>query len=177
MFFSNLIMYFIILSTAATLFKAGKTDIHTATDAAQALRPLAGSAAEALLAIGLIGAGLLAVPILTGSSAYAVAEAFGWKHGLDRRPGQAKGFYLLITFSTVLGMAINFIGINPIRALVWTAVINGCLALPLLFLIMHVSNKPAVMGQCVNGKAMNWMGWSTALVMSAAVVGLILTTI
>jgi NRAMP (natural resistance-associated macrophage protein)-like metal ion transporter len=177
MFFSNLVMYFIILSTAATLFKAGKTEIQTATQAAQALRPLAGGAAEVLLAIGLIGAGLLAVPILTGSSAYAVAEALGWKHGLDRRLSQAKGFYFLIAGATVVGMALNFIGINPIRALVWAAVINGCLAPPLLFLVMLISNHRAVMGERVNGKIINWLGWITAAVMSSAVVGLIATWI
>jgi Mn2+/Fe2+ NRAMP family transporter len=103
MLLSNIVMYFIILSTAATLFKAGKTDIQSATDAAQALRPLAGRAAEALLAIGLIGSGFLAVPILTGSSAYAVAEAFGWKHGFDKHPNRAKEFYGLITISSCSG--------------------------------------------------------------------------
>jgi NRAMP (natural resistance-associated macrophage protein)-like metal ion transporter len=177
MFFSNVVMYFIILSTAATLFKAGKTDIQSATDAAQALRPLAGNAAEALLAIGLIGAGLLAVPVLTGSSAYAVAEALGWKHGLDRRLGQAKGFYLLIAASTLAGMALNFLGFNPIRALVWTAMINGCLAPVLLCLVMLVSNEPAVMGKRVNGTAVNWLGWITTGAMTAAVIGLLATSV
>ena len=117
MLVSNVVMYFIILSTGATLFKAGATQIRSATDAAAALRPLAGRGAEALLAIGLIGAGFLAVPILTGSSAYAVAETFGWKHGLDRRPAQAKAFYALIALSTCLGMLINFTGINAVSAL------------------------------------------------------------
>lgn len=175
MLFSNLVMYFIILSTAATLFKAGKYDIQSATDAAQALRPLAGRAAEALLAIGLIGAGFLAVPILTGSSAYAVAEAFGWKHGLDHAPGRAKEFYGLIVVSTILGMLMNFFGINPIKALFWSAVLNGFLAPPLLVLIIMISNNKRVMGQRVNGRLLNTMGWITAAVMAAAAVGLIAT--
>jgi Mn2+/Fe2+ NRAMP family transporter len=176
MLVSNVVMYFIILSTGATLFKAGKTHIQSATDAAEALRPLAGRGAEILLAIGLIGAGFLAVPILTGSSAYAVAETFGWKYGLDRRPKQAKAFYGLIAFSTVLGMLVNFTGLNPINALFWTAVINGLLAPPLLVVILRISNDSKVLGTRVNGRLLNVLGWFTALVMSAAAVGLILTS-
>jgi Mn2+/Fe2+ NRAMP family transporter len=175
MLVSNIVMYFIILSTAATLFKAGKTEIQSAAEAAQALRPLAGRAAEALLALGLIGSGFLAVPILTGSSAYAVAEAFGWKHGFDRRPEHAKEFYWLIAASTIFGMLINFAGINPMKALFLTAVINGFLAPPLLVLIMKVSNNREIMGQQVNGKWLNLTGWFTAAVMSAAAIGLIVT--
>jgi NRAMP (natural resistance-associated macrophage protein)-like metal ion transporter len=175
MLFSNVVMYFIILSTAATLFKAGKTDIQSAADAAQALRPLAGRAAEALLAIGLIGTGFLAVPILTGSSAYAVAEAFGWKHGFDKRPKRAKEFYWLIAISTFVGMLINFVGINPIKALFLTAVINGCLAPPLLILIIKVSNNRKIMGERVNGKLLNVAGWITAVTMSVAAVALMVT--
>ena len=175
MLFSNLVMYFIILATAATLFKAGKTDIQSATDAAEALRPLAGRAAEALLAIGLIGSGFLAVPILTGSSAYAVAEAFGWKHGLDKKPGRAKEFYGLIIISTMLGMLMNFFGINPIKALFWSAVLNGFLAPPLLVLIIMISNNKLVLGQRINGRLLNVLGWITAAVMTAAAIGLIAT--
>jgi Mn2+/Fe2+ NRAMP family transporter len=175
MLVSNVVMYFVILSTGATLFKAGKTQIQSATDAAEALRPLAGRGAEALLAVGLIGAGFLAVPILTGSSAYAVAEAFGWKHGLDRKPRQAKAFYGLIAFSTILGMLVNFTGINPVRALFWTAVINGILAPPMLVLILMVSNNAKVMGKRVNGRLLNTLGWFTAAVMTAAALGLAYT--
>jgi NRAMP (natural resistance-associated macrophage protein)-like metal ion transporter len=175
MLLSNIVMYFIILSTAATLFKAGKTDIQSATDAAQALRPLAGRAAEALLAIGLIGSGFLAVPILTGSSAYAVAEAFGWKHGFDKHPNRAKEFYGLVTISTLLGMLINFAGINPLRALFWTAVINGFLAPPLLILILKISNDRKIMGERVNGRILNIAGWTTFAAMAAAAVALIVT--
>lgn len=175
MLLSNIVMYFIILSTAATLFKAGKTNIQSATDAAEALRPLAGRAAEALLAIGLIGSGFLAVPILTGSSAYAVAEAFGWKHGFDKHPNRAKEFYGLITISTLVGMLINFAGINPVRALFWTAVINGFLAPPLLILILKISNDPKIMGKRVNGRILNIAGWITFTAMAGAAVALIVT--
>ena len=117
---SNVVMYFIILATAATLFKAGKTTT-SATDGAEALRPLAGDASASLLALGLKGAGFLAVPILSGSAAYGVAEAFGWKYGLDRRPDRAREFYAEIAVATVVGMLINFVGINPINVLGWIA--------------------------------------------------------
>jgi Mn2+/Fe2+ NRAMP family transporter len=175
MLLSNVVMYFIILTTAATLFKAGKTDIQSAADAAQALRPLAGRAAEALLAIGLIGSGFLAVPILTGSSAYAVAEAFGWKHGFDKHPSRAKEFYWLIAVSTLLGMLVNFAGINPLKALFMTAVINGFLAPPLLILLLKISNDRKIMGDRVNGAFLNTLGWSTFAAMSAATIALIAT--
>jgi NRAMP (natural resistance-associated macrophage protein)-like metal ion transporter len=172
---SNAVMYFIILATAATLFRAGQTDIQSATDAAQALRPLAGDAAGLLLAAGLIGAGFLAVPILTGAGAYAVAEAFGWAYGLDKNPGRAKQFYLVIAASTLVGMLINFAGINPIRALFWTAVINGLLAPPLLVLIMLVANNPRIMGTRVNGRWTNLLGWAATAAMFAAALGLLFT--
>ncbi len=175
MLFSNVVMYFIILATAATLFKAGKTNIQSATDAAQALRPLAGNGAYFLLALGLIGAGFLAVPILTGSSAYAVAESFGGRHGFDEKPHRAKLFYGVIAVSTLVGMLINFLGINPISALFWTAVINGFLAPPLLIVIMLIANNKKVMGDQINGRWMNILGWATTLLMFAAAIGLVLT--
>jgi len=175
MFLSNLVMYFIMLATAATLFKAGKTEIESATEAAQSLRPLAGNAAYVLLALGLIGAGFLAVPILTGSAAYATSEAFGWKYGLDEKPARAKQFYVVIAISTLIGMLINFVGINPIKALFWTAVINGFLAPPLLVVIMLVANNKKVMGDKVNGLWTNILGWATAVVMFAAAIALVLT--
>src|SRR5262249_7509427 len=131
MFFSNLVMYFIILATAATLFKAGRNDIESATDAAQALTPFVGRFATTLLAVALSGAGMLAVPVLTGSSAYALAETFGWKYGLDEKPHRAPRFYLSIAIATLVGMLINFTKINPITALFWTAILNGLLAPPL----------------------------------------------
>jgi Mn2+/Fe2+ NRAMP family transporter len=175
MFSSNVVMYFIILTTAATLFKAGNTNINSASDAAEALRPLAGNGATVLLAVGLIGAGLLAVPILTGSAAYAVSEAFGWKYGLDRKPGRAKQFYAVIAASTLVGMLINFVGINPIDALFWTAVTNGVLAPPLLFIIMLIANNEKVMGEDRNGPITTALGWITVGLMSIAAVALLFT--
>ena len=175
MFFSNAVMYFIILATAATLFQAGKTDIQSATDAAQALAPIAGNAAKLLLAIGLIGAGLLAVPILTGSSAYAVAESFGWKHGLNRKLSNAREFYALIAGSTIIAMILNFVGIDPMKALFWAAVLNGVLAPPLLIIIMLVSQNRKIMGVRTNGRVLNTLGWATVVLMGAAAVGLAVT--
>jgi Mn2+/Fe2+ NRAMP family transporter len=175
MLLSNLVMYFIILTTAATLFASGKTDVQSATDAAEALRPLAGDAAKFLLAIGLIGAGVLAVPVLTGSAAYAVSEAFGWKYGLDEKPYRAKQFYAVIVAATVIGMLINFLGINPITALFWTAVLNGFLAPPLLIVIMLVANNQKIMGKRVNGRWLNILGGLTAAIMTVAAIALIIT--
>jgi NRAMP (natural resistance-associated macrophage protein)-like metal ion transporter len=175
MFFSNLIMYFIILATGARLFRAGQRDIQSATQAAEALRPVAGRFAEMLLAAGLIGAGMLAVPVLTGSSAYAFAEMAQWRRGLDEKPHRARNFYIFIAVSTFAGMLINFIGINPISALFWTAVLNGFVAPPLLLLSMPISNNPGVMGNRVNGRLINFIGWLTTLVMFAAAIGLIVT--
>ncbi len=175
MLLSNLVMYFIILTTAATLFKSGKTDVQSATDAAEALRPLAGDAARFLLAIGLIGAGVLAVPVLTGSAAYAVSEAFGWKYGLDEKPYRAKQFYAVIVAATIIGMLINFLGVNPITALFWTAVLNGFLAPPLLIVIMLIANNKKVMGKRVNGRWLNVLGWFTAVLMTVAAVALAIT--
>jgi NRAMP (natural resistance-associated macrophage protein)-like metal ion transporter len=175
MFFSNVVMYFIMLATAATLFKAGKTNIQSATEAAQALRPLAGDAAYVLLALGLVGAGFLCVPILTGSAAYAIAEALGWKHGLDEKPRRAKLFYGVIAASTLVGMLVNFVGINPITALFWTAVVNGFLAPPILVVVMLIANNQAVLGREVNGPLTNVIGWVTTAAMFAAAVALVLT--
>src|SRR6059036_3456922 len=127
MLLSNAVMYFIILATAATLFKSGQTNIQSATDAAQALKPFAHGAASLLLAVGLIGTGCLAVPVLTGCSAYAVCEARGGRYGFSRKVGEAKLFYGVIIVSTLAGVAINFVGINPIRALFLAAIINGFL--------------------------------------------------
>jgi NRAMP (natural resistance-associated macrophage protein)-like metal ion transporter len=175
MLFSNVVMYFIILATAATLFKAGKTDIQSAAEAAQALRPLAGDAAYVLFAVGLIGAGFLGVPILTGSSAYAMAEALGWRGGLSEKPRRAKLFYAMIVAPTLLGVLINFAGINPIIALFWTAVINGFLAPPILVVVMLIANDATIMGDRVNGAWTNVAGWATTVVMFAAAIGLVLT--
>jgi NRAMP (natural resistance-associated macrophage protein)-like metal ion transporter len=175
MFFSNVVMYFIILATAVTLFKAGQTDVNSATEAAQALRPLAGDLSAILLAAGLIGAGFLSVPILAGSAAYALSEAFGWQYGLDEKPGRAKQFYAVIAASMVIGMLINFLGINPIDALFWTAVINGFVAPPLMVLIMLVANNYRIMGQRTNNVWTNLLGWAATLAMFAAAIVLVFT--
>jgi NRAMP (natural resistance-associated macrophage protein)-like metal ion transporter len=175
MFLSNAVMYFIILATAATLFKAGKTDIQSATEAAEALKPLAGARASLLLALGLIGSGFLAVPILTGSSAYAVTQAFGGRYGFNQKVRHAKLFYGVIAISTLVGMLINFVGINPIRALFLAAIINGFLAPPLLVVIMLIANNRRVMGERVNGRWLNILGWAATVVMFAAAVALVLT--
>lgn len=175
MFFCNLVFYFVILASAATLHATGKTDIQSATDAAQALRPLAGNAASILFALGLIGSGFLAVPVLTGSCAYAVAEAFGWECSLNDKPGQARQFYTVIAVSTLLGLFMNFLGINPISALFWTAVINGLISPPLLVIIMLVTNNRRIMGDKVNGPIANAFGWTAVAVMFAAALGMLLT--
>jgi NRAMP (natural resistance-associated macrophage protein)-like metal ion transporter len=175
MFFSNLIMYFIILATGATLFQAGQTHITSAAEAAEALRPLAGDGAALLLALGLIGSGFLAVPVLTGSSAYAVADTVGWTSGLSRKLREARGFYAVIIAGTAFGMLFNFLGVNPIDALFWTAVLNGFLAPPLLVLVMLVANDRHVMGTRTNGRGLNILGWGTTIVMFAAAVGLVVT--
>ncbi len=175
MFFSNLVMYFIILASAATLWVDGVRDIATAADAARALRPLAGDASALLMALGLVGSGFLAVPILTGSASYAVCEAFRWKQGLDRKPHQAPVFYAIIVGSSLVGMLINFVGVNPMQALFWTAVLNGFIAPPLLVVIMLIAGNRKVMGERVNGRALKVLGWATTVLMFAAAIGLMLT--
>ena len=175
MFFSNVVMYFIMLATAATLFQSGRRDIQSATEVAQALRPLAGDGAYLLLALGLIGAGFLGVPVLTGSSAYAMAEALSFRHGLDEKPRRAKLFYAMIVVPTLIGMLINFLGVNPIRALFLAALINGFLAPPMLVVIMLIANDRRIMGERVNGRWTNVVGWATTVVMFLAAAGVVLT--
>jgi len=164
------VMYFIILATAATLHESGKTDIGSAAEAAQALQPIAGDAASLLLAVGLIGSGFLAVPVLAASASYALAETFHWKRGLDEKPHRARRFYAVIAASVLVGILVNFVGINPIDALFWTAVLNGVLAPPLLVLVMLIANDRKLMGRRTNGTWTNVLGWGTALLMFAAVV-------
>jgi NRAMP (natural resistance-associated macrophage protein)-like metal ion transporter len=173
--FATVVFYFVILASAATLHATGKTDIQTATDAAEALRPLSHGAATLLFAFGLIGSGLLAVPVLTGSSAYALCDAFNWRSGLNEKFHGARNFYLVIAISTLIGMMINFLKIPPVTALFWTAVINGVLAPPLIVVIMLVSNSKKVMGDRTNGPLTNILGWGTAVIMTAAVVGMFVT--
>jgi NRAMP (natural resistance-associated macrophage protein)-like metal ion transporter len=177
MAFSVLVMYFIMLATAATLHASGKTDIKSATDAAQALRPLAGDWSSILLAVGLIGSGVLAVPILSCSAAYALSEAFGWRFGLDRNPARARQFYAVIAVATLVGVGIDYLGINPIDALFFTAVINGFVAPPLLVMIMLVSNNTKIMGRRTNSRLTNVLGWGAAVVMFVAAGVLVLTSL
>jgi NRAMP (natural resistance-associated macrophage protein)-like metal ion transporter len=175
MFISNVVFYFVILACAATLHASGNTEISSAAQAAEALRPLAGDAATYLFAVGIVGAGFLAVPVLTGSSAYAVAETFGWKYGLDTKPWEARQFYAVIAISTLLGALIDFAGINPISALLWTSVINGVLSPPLLVLIMLVSGNRKIMGRRVNGRFTGAVGWLATAVMFAAAIAMMAT--
>ena len=177
MFFSNIVMYFIILSTASTLFHAGKTDINTAADAAQALRPLAGNAAGLLFAIGVIGVGFLAVPVMTIGAAYDLCQTFGWKHGLHMKPAEAKKFYVAITLFTLLAMGLNYFGINPMKALVWAGIVQGFSTPFLLLLVMLITNNRSIMGRWVNTRAMNILGWATTVAIFAAMIGLVVTLI
>jgi Mn2+/Fe2+ NRAMP family transporter len=177
MFFSNMAMYFIVLATASTLFKGGKTDINSAADAAQALRPLAGNAAGILFSLGIIGVGLLAVPVMTGGAAYDLCQTVGWKYGLNKRPAQAKRFYLAIAGFTLVGAGINFLGFNPMKALVVAGIVQGFSTPPLMLLIMLMTNNPTIMGDRVNGRAINILGWVTTVAIFAAALGLVITWI
>jgi len=171
---SNVIAYFIILTTGATLHAAGQRDIQTARQAAQALRPIAGELAEELFCVGLIGAGFLGIPILAGSAAYAVAEAGAWRRGIARRPRIAKKFYAVIVVAMVGGMVIDYAGVNAIRMLFWAALVNGVLAPPLIAIILHVSNNRLVMGEHTNGRLLNLLGIAAAVLMTAAALGMFL---
>ena len=175
MVFASLVFYFVILASAATLHTSGQTKIETAVEAAQALRPLSSGVASILFALGLIGSGVLAVPVLTSSSAYALCETFKWKSGLSEKLRGATRFYAIIAVSTLVGAIANFLKIPPVTALFWAAVINGILAPPLLVIIMLVSNNRKVMGARVNGLLTNFIGWATVAVMAAASLGIFLT--
>ena len=175
MFFSNLVMYFIILTTAATLNANGQTNIETAQEAAEALRPLAGDGAYLLFTLGIIGTGLLAVPVLAGSAAYAVAEAKNWRGTLEDRPRISPGFYAVVAVSMLLGLALDFVGFNAIKMLFYSAVLNGVLAPPLVVLIVLLTSNPKVMGSRVSSRPLRYLGWATAAIMTAAAVGMFLT--
>jgi NRAMP (natural resistance-associated macrophage protein)-like metal ion transporter len=175
MLFSNVIMYFIILSTASTLHTAGRTEISSAAEAAQALQPLAGAAAGILFAVGVIAVGFLAVPIMTTGAAYDVCQTFGWRHGLHAKPSEARAFYLLIAAFTIIAMCMNFFGVNPMKALVFAGIVQGFSTPPLMFLIMRMTSNRAVMGDAVNGRAINVLGWATTAAIFAATGGLVCT--
>jgi NRAMP (natural resistance-associated macrophage protein)-like metal ion transporter len=175
MFFATLVMYFIILSTGATLFNAGKMDINTAADAAQALRPLAGRFAELLFAIGVVGVGFLAVPVMTAGAAYDLCQTFGWRHGLHTPARKAKAFYVSIIVVTAVAMGMNFLGLNPIKALVWAGIVQG-LSTPFLMLaLMGMTNNRKIMGRWVNTRAMNVLGWLTTAAIFLASAGLVIS--
>lgn len=172
MFFSNLVMWFIIVTTGATLFSNKVGPIQTSLGASEALRPLAGDLAYILFSLGVIGTGFLAVPILAGSASYAVSEAFGWRTGLYRKLKNARGFYASIIVATLVGILVNFIGVSPISALYYTALINGIIAPPLLVLILLISNNSKIMGLRVNGRWQNFLGTTAVVVMTLSAVAL-----
>ena len=181
MAFSILIMSSIVVTTAGSLHVKGITDISTAQEAAKALQPLvktfpySGEIAEVIFALGIIGTGLLAVPVLAGSSAYAISDTFGWKQGLGKKFKQAKPFYLVIAVSTIIGLGINFVNIDPIKALIYTAVINGITAVPILFIILKIANDKKILEDKTNSSVSNVLGWLTFLIMGISVAVLFFT--
>jgi NRAMP (natural resistance-associated macrophage protein)-like metal ion transporter len=181
MAFSILIMSSIVVTTAGSLHAKGITDISTAQEAAKALQPLvktfphSGEIAEVIFALGIIGTGLLAVPVLAGSSAYAISDTFGWKQGLGKKFKQAKPFYLVIAVSTIIGLGINFVNIDPIKALIYTAVINGITAVPILFIILKIANDKKILEDKTNSSVSNVLGWLTFLIMGISVAVLFFT--
>ncbi len=176
MFFSNFIMYFIILTTAATLHAHGQTSIATARQAAEALRPLAGNGAYLLFTLGLIGTGMLGVPVLVGSCAYAVAEGAAWRGSIAQRPRGARKFYAVMAAAMALGLALDYAGFNAVKMLFWSAVINGLLAPPLILLVILLTSDRQVMGNRVNPPLLRYLGWATFVVMAAAAAGMIITS-
>jgi len=173
MLFSNIVMFFIILTTGTVLFNGGIHQIDTVEQAAQALRPLAGDSAYILFAVGVIGTGLLAIPVLSGSLSYIFTETFGWRNGLDKKFHQAKIFYVIIAISLVLGLSMTYIGISPIKALIYSAILYGMTAPVLIAIILHISNNKKVMGKFTNGKTSNILGVTTLILMTIAAVTLI----
>jgi len=171
--FSNLIGYFTILTVAVTLNAHGKTNIESAEQAAEALRPIAGPFASLLFTLGIIGTGLLALPVLAGAGAYAIGEALRWPVGLERKASEAKAFYWVLALSTIIGLVQNFIGVNPIRALVWSAIINGVTAAPIMCFIMLMATSRKVMGKFALPVYLKVFGWGATLVMAAAAVGML----
>jgi NRAMP (natural resistance-associated macrophage protein)-like metal ion transporter len=175
MSFASLITYFIMLSTAATLFQAGKHDINTAADAARALAPVAGKLSEALFALGVFSVGFLAVPIMTTGAAYDLCQSLGWKHGLHYPPREVKRFNASIAVFTTVAVALNFVGINPMRALVFSSIVQGISTPFLMLLIMLITTNPRIMGRWINTRPLNVLGWLTTAAMFAASVALLIT--
>lgn len=175
MAFSNAVAFFIILTAAVTLHAQGKTDIQTAAQAAEALRPVAGPFAFLLFALGIIGTGLLAVPVLAGSAAYAVGEVLQWPTGLERTPLEARGFYVILALATLLGLGLNFTSIDPVQALFWSAVINGVVAGPVMIIVMLLASNARVMGEFTISFWLKIFGWTATAVMITAAIGLFAT--
>ena len=173
MTFSGLVMYFIILTTGTVLYNGGIHQIDTVEQAAIALKPLAGNLAYLLFAIGVIGTGLLAIPVLSGSLSYIITETFGWEQGLDKKFHEAKAFYAVIAVSLVLGLSLNYIGISPIKALIYTAILYGLTAPVLIAIILHICNNKKVMGQFTNSKKSNILGFSALILMTIAALALL----
>ena len=171
--YSGLVMFFIILTTGTVLFKGGIHQIDTVEQAALALKPLAGNLAYLLFAIGVIGTGLIAIPVLSGSLSYIITETFGWEQGLDKKFHEAKAFYVIIAISLLLGLSLNYVGISPIKALIYTAILYGLTAPVLIAIILHISNNKKIMGDHVNGRTLNIMGFAALIIMSAAAVVLL----
>lgn len=168
MTFSGFVMYFIILTTGTVLFKAGIHQIDTVEQAALALKPLAGDLAYLLFAVGIIGTGLIAIPVLSGSLSYIFTETFGWEQGLDKKFHEAKGFYLIIAISLILGLSLNYIGISPIKALIYTAILYGITAPILIAIILHISNNKQIMGKNINNIRTNILGFTALIIMTVA---------
>ena len=170
---SGFVMYFIILTTGTVLYNSGIHQIDTVEQAAMALKPIAGNLAYLLFAIGVIGTGLIAIPVLSGSISYIFSETFGWEQGLDKKFHEAKGFYVIIAISLILGLSMNYIGISPIQSLIYTAILYGLTAPVLIAIILHISNNKKIMGTNVNGKLSNFLGFSALIIMSVAAVALL----
>lgn len=168
MLFSNLVMFFIILTTGTVLFSAGIRQIDTVDQAAQALKPLAGEKAYLLFAIGVIGTGLLAIPVLSGSLSYMVSEIFGWQEGLDKKLREAKPFYTVMGISMLVGLSLNYLGISPVKALIYAAILYGITAPVLIAIILHIANNKKIMGEHTNKRLSNFLGFITLIIMSAA---------
>ena len=173
MLFSNIIMFFLILTSGTVLFNDSVHQINTVEQAAQALKPLAGNFAYLLFAMGVIGTGLLAIPVLSGSLSYIITETFGWEEGLDKKFHEAKAFYIIIAISLVLGLIINYVGISPVKALIYSAILYGLTAPVLIAIILHIANNKAVMGEFTNGKISSLLGFATLILMTAAAVTMI----
>lgn len=173
MTFSGVVMFFIILTTGTVLFPAGITQIDNVEQAAQALKPLAGNLAYLLFATGIIGTGLLAIPVLSGSLSYIVSETFGWEQGLDKKFHEAKAFYSIIALSLLLGLSLNYVGISPVKALVYSAILYGLTAPVLIAIILHICNNPKVMGEYTNNRKANILGFGTLILMTICAVALL----